>query len=165
VPKPIGVASIRNEIQRVLGGQLEGPAVWQGSAGSETPGDGEAERLDERAIMDRVGGDPALLAEVVELLREDAPKLLTQLHVAIRSRDLPAAARTAHTLKGEFSNFTRNGAYLTSIELVEASRNGDAVAAATVLGRLEEEVGRLMDDLHVLVKSVVTCSDTAGPET
>ena len=164
VPKPIGVDSIRNEIQRVLGGQLEGPPAWQDTAGSETPGGGEVKPLDERAIMERVGGDPALLAEVVELLHEDVPKLLTQLHVAICSRDLPAAARTAHTLKGEFSNFTKNGAYLTTIELVEASRNGDAVGAATVLGRLEGEVGRLVDDLHALVKSVVACNDTVGLE-
>jgi len=166
VPKPIAVASIRNEIQRVLGGHLEGRPAWQGIGSNETPGDGaEAKLLDERAIMERVGGDSALLAEVVELLREEVPKLLTQLHVAIRSRDLPAAARTAHTLKGEFSNFTKNGAYLTTIELVEASLNGDAVTAATVLGRLEEEVGRLMDDLHVLVKSVVACGDAAVLET
>jgi len=165
VPKPIAVASIRNEIQRVLGGHLEGCPASQGTGSNETPGDGaEAKPLDEQGIMERVGGDPALLAEVVELLREDVPKLLTQLRVAIRSRDLPASVRTAHTLKGEFSNFTKSGAYLTTIELVEASRNGDAVAAATVLGRLEEEVVRLMEDLDVLVTSVVASSQ-AGLET
>ena len=164
VPKPIAVASIRNEIERVLGGHLEGFPAWQGTGSSETPGDGaETKPLDEQAIMDRVAGDPALLAEVVELFREDVPKLLTQLRVAIRSRDLPASARTAHTLKGEFSNFTKSGAYLTTSELVEASRNGDAVAAATVLGRLEKEVARLMDDLDVLVNSVVASSH-AGRE-
>ena len=166
VTKPIAVASIRDEIQRVLGGQLEGRPASRPTGSSETQGHGaEATCLDEQAIMDRVGGDPALLAEVVELLREDVPKLLTQLRVAIRSRDLPAAARTAHTLKGEISNFTKTGAYLATVELLEASRNGDAVTAATTLGSLEEGVAGLMDDLDVLVKSVVVCNDPADLET
>ena len=166
VAKPIGFASIRNEIQRVFSGRLAGRPASQGIGSGETQGRGaEATDLDEQVIMDRVGGDPALLTEVVELFREEAPKLLTQLRVAIRSRDLPAAARTAHTLKGELSNFTKNGAYLTTTELVEASRNGDAVGAASVVGRLEEEVGRLMDDLDVLVTSVVACVDAADVET
>ena len=166
VAKPIGVASIRNEIERVLTGRLEGRQVSPPVGGGEVPGGGgEAKPLDEQAIMERVGGDPALLVEVVELLREDVPKLLTQLRVAIRSRDLPTVARMAHTLKGELSNFTKNGAYLTAIELVEASHNGDVLAVTEVLDRLEEEVGRLMDELQVLVKSVVACSAAGSGET
>ncbi|MBL7221003.1 MAG: response regulator [Phycisphaerae bacterium] len=156
VAKPIAVASIRDEIQRVLAERSEGAAVWRGIGGSETEDDGaEAMCLDERAIMDRVAGDPALLAELVELFREDAPKLLAQLRAAMRSRDLPAAERTVRALKGGLGNFTENGAYLAAVELIEASRNGDAVAVAAVLGRLEEEVGRLMNDLDALLKVVI----------
>ncbi|MBC8374357.1 MAG: hypothetical protein H8E53_12230, partial [Planctomycetes bacterium] len=156
VAKPIAVASIRDEIQRVLAERSEGAAVWRGIGGSETEDDGaEAMCLDERAIMDRVAGDPALLAELVELFREDAPKLLAQLRAAMRSRDLPAAERTVRALEGGLGNFTENGAYLAAVELIEASRNGDAVAVAAVLGRLEEEVGRLMNDLDALLKVVI----------
>ena len=164
--KPIGVDSIRDEIQRVLGGQSVRRAALQGTGGVDDQGGAPgASGLDEEAIMDRVGGDPALLAEVVELLREDVPKLLSQLDVAISSGDLPAAARTAHTLKGELSNFTENGAYVTAVELVEASRSGDAVAATTGLSSLEEGLGRLMDDLDALVDSVAGCKDQACIET
>jgi signal transduction histidine kinase/CheY-like chemotaxis protein/HPt (histidine-containing phosphotransfer) domain-containing protein len=159
VPKPIGVDSIRHEIQRVLPGRdiLAAPPPPEIDQ-SETRNDESKEPLlDEDAIMERVGGDSALLVEIVELLREDVPKLLNQLQIAMCARDLPTMSRDAHTLKGELSNFTKTGAYLRAVELVEASRSGDAIAAASMLGRLEEEVDDLMDGLGGLVESVAPC--------
>jgi PAS domain S-box-containing protein len=155
VPKPVEIVRIHNEIRRVLADRLEQTPVLQRTGGVEIRDHRSGKnRVDEQGIIERVGGDSALLDELVELFCKDAPKLLNQLHKAMRSRDLPAAALTAHTLKGELCNFTRTGAYLTAIELVEASRNGDAVTASRVLERLEEEIGGLIDDLMMLVDAV-----------
>ena len=161
--KPIAVESIRHEIQRVRAELSDADSGERGSQVDAKRSDlDENESLDHQGIMERVGGDTDLLAEVVELLREDMPKLLDQLRATIRSRDLPAAARVAHTLKGELSNFTKKGIYLTTTELVEASRNDDAIAAGALLGKLEGQVAGLMKGLDTLVESVGVGKSPAG---
>jgi signal transduction histidine kinase/CheY-like chemotaxis protein len=157
VPKPIGVTEIDDEIQKVLAAQLE---EFQDPRGTEAEGDDtEAISLDKQVIVARFDGDMGMLDEAVELFDEDASKLLAQLHQVIRSRDLPAVTRAVDTLKGRIGNFTEQGVYLTATELLNASCNGDMVAVAEMMGRLDEEVIRMIKDLDLLVKSTVDCSD------
>jgi len=167
--KPISEASLRTEIARVLGSMGKAPCgrKYPDDRGAPDVGDADGagpRPLDEQQIMDRVGGDRELLAEVVDLLRDDAPGVLAQTRLAVDAQDMPAAARAAHTLKGQLSNFTKEGPYKAAADVVAAARNGDRIAAAAAYRRLERELLTLLEALDELVKRNAVCSEGAGGE-
>lgn len=68
--------------------------------------------FDAEMLMENLGGDKALLGEVVTLCRnEDAPRLLKQLADSLAMGDCPAAAKAAHGLKGMVGAFNATTAW------------------------------------------------------
>ena len=66
------------------------------------------------APLNRVGGDPELLSEIVRLFREDASRILSEIEEALDRADSVALERAAHRFKG-------------SLGVLAARRAGDAV--------------------------------------
>jgi len=156
--KPISKSFLRAEIVRVWslletgqGGRNEADDYGRAEADSHDADGAAGPLLDKQQVMDRVAGDVGLLREVVDLLRDDVPKGLAQARLAIDAQDMPAAARVAHTLKGELSNFTKEGPYKAAAEVVTAGRAGDGIAAAAAYSKLEYEVTVLLEALDDLV--------------
>ena len=56
--------------------------------------------LNRAELMERLGGDTELLAEVIELFLEDCPKRLAAIKAAVDERDAELIRTTAHALKG-----------------------------------------------------------------
>lgn len=62
-------------------------------------------RCDLEAVLDRIGGDRDLLAQLASVVLEDLTAMLDAVDQAIRVRDAVETRRTAHRLKGAVGNF------------------------------------------------------------
>ena len=81
--------------------------------------------FDEEALMESVGSDKAVLAEVVQLCRDsDAPRLLADLGSSIFVGDTVAAAKAAHGLKGMVGAFNATEAWALAKYLELKAKEG-----------------------------------------
>jgi HPt (histidine-containing phosphotransfer) domain-containing protein len=109
--------------------------------------------FDRRAVLDRFGGDTALLAHVAELFRQSAQDWLKEIQAARACGDFPQMKRVAHTLKGSVSNFLANDAAGAALRVQELAAAADAQQIDTAIAKLESEVQRLLDDLAALLST------------
>ena len=105
--------------------------------------------FDGQEILERVGGDRELLAELVVLLKEECGHLLPALDDAVEKRDSSALEQAAHKLKGSVGQMAAGLAYATAREIEQSGRAGDVEAARAHVGRLHGEVQVLLEALEV----------------
>ena len=81
--------------------------------------------FDAEALMENLGGDKAMLAEVVRLCREgDAPRLLADLGSSLHAGDTDSAAKAAHALKGMVGAFNASEAWAAAKLLEMTAKAG-----------------------------------------
>jgi HPt (histidine-containing phosphotransfer) domain-containing protein len=73
-------------------------------------------------VLERVGGDRELLAEISRLFVDDAPVHLERIRRALDARDGDALRRAAHGLKGAAANFDADGVVAAARTLEEIGR-------------------------------------------
>ena len=113
--------------------------------GGRVPPDGEAALVpasswNPRAALERVGGDPALLRETMQLLLADLPSLTDKLRAAVEAGDAKALERLAHKLKGGIGLFEAQQATVLARALEEAGRSGACTNARQLFDQLESEL-------------------------
>lgn len=136
VCKPIKLVELFKEINAVL------------SDSAIPPVPAELPATDDQAdLLERVGGNQALLQEVIELFLEDGPRLLNAIREGLAAGDAAVVYKTAHTLKGCAGNFGGQDVIALAQRLEARAREGDLPTAATVFAKLETEVDRLMGEL------------------
>jgi two-component system sensor histidine kinase/response regulator len=133
---------------RDLFAAIEGVLTPARSAASRRP---DEPLMDERRLLERVGGDRQALRELVELFLDDAPRLLTRVLEAIEARDAPALQAAAHALKGAVSNFAAPAATQAAARLQQMGESGRLGGAQAGGELLEQELERLRDALTRLV--------------
>ena len=109
------------------------------------PGDVAAgEPVDRRVLEDlrELGGDE-LVEELIQTFLEDAPAHLRALREAVRGGEAPGVRRLAHALKGSCGSMGTTEMARLSETLERAGASGDLSGAEELLGRLEEEFGRV----------------------
>jgi signal transduction histidine kinase/CheY-like chemotaxis protein len=126
------------------------PAAAASSAPSET--------IDFAALLNRVGGDDALLKRMIAIFLRDTPKRMTAIAKALSRNDVDAVASLAHALKGSVSIFAAEAPRLRAQGLQELSRAGDLTGARANFSALKEEIANLLENL----KSCVHQSSAAG---
>ncbi|MCX5874434.1 MAG: Hpt domain-containing protein, partial [Deltaproteobacteria bacterium] len=104
--------------------------------------------IDEKELLDRVGGDWGLLKELITLFLNDYPGLLDKIRQAESYGNMDEIRRIAHTLKGSVSTFTTRSATKAAVSL-ETFKNIDQVKEA--LPQLEKELGALTEGLGLLL--------------
>src|SRR3954447_6893590 len=97
--------------------------------------------------MARVGGDHALLNELVTLFREDARQQVLELKRALAEADAEAFARAAHCLKRMLATFSAHRACALCRKLEHLARGGDLAATGGTLEALEHELAVLEKEL------------------
>ena len=142
--KPIRAAELLSMLERLGGGVPPAPSA----AASVEPAFEPAE------ILARVEGDRALLAELVELFREEAPHLLAELRRCVEAGDTRGVQDAAHALKGSVGNFGAFAATDAALALELLGRNEDLREAEPRLAELEQEVERLGSSLVRMVEEV-----------
>jgi two-component system sensor histidine kinase/response regulator len=144
--KPVQTADLLRTLERF--------APPRSAASFPRPLNNKLAFLDSAAILERVGGDRELLAELVALFQKEYPQLRQEMQDAIANQDGRALERVAHTLKGSVSNFSASGACVTAQELEILARNGNLDRAGAVCGALDEEIERLQQALDEMVRGV-----------
>jgi two-component system, sensor histidine kinase and response regulator len=134
VPKPVSPAMLFREIERVLGRQ---PAhVQQDTADGVDP-----------EVLARVGSDPEVLREIIQLFVEDCPKQLDAIRAGLAGGDPDAVYRAAHTLKGSIGNFQAQ-AIVALLQRMEArAREGDLDTCRKIFEQIETDTKRLLTTL------------------
>jgi CheY-like chemotaxis protein/HPt (histidine-containing phosphotransfer) domain-containing protein len=99
--------------------------------------------LDRNEALERVGGDTALLRELVELYLAESAHLRQDIARALQARDAPKLGRTAHTLKGAVSTFGAHAAREAAEQVELLGKKGDLTYAAGAVACLESELKRL----------------------
>lgn len=98
--------------------------------------------FDREAMLERVGGDAALLEEVLDLYREDGPGMVDAVRDAVAGDDPSMLERAAHSLKGALLNLSAEAAAREASGLERAARAGDRDVARR-LENLEVEIRKL----------------------
>jgi two-component system sensor histidine kinase/response regulator len=127
-------------------------------------------RLDWDEASRAVDGDPKLLRELLNDLRSEWPKLLTELDRAARRGDSVTLRRAAHTLRGSLRFFGSTEAVHLAAQIEELAHSGQAPAAVGLFPRLHEEVGHYLAevkrrlDLPEVLSSPVTSAETIATD-
>ena len=139
---------LREALSEVLGRWIpQGPP--KGARPSSGNGRAGAAAVDDpplsHDILDglRELGDGELLAELVGLFLEDAPRRLAALRDAVAAGDAHAVERAAHVLKGSCGSMGALGMSGIATKLQRAGASGDLSSATGLIERLEEEYGRV----------------------
>ena len=141
VTKPIEVRDLATEIARLLpqvAATIEAPI-------SERSADSDA--FDRAAVLERLGGDAALLDELADLLLREFVQQRATILGALESEDFDAIAAAAHALKGSIGNFGARSAQQSAEDLEIAAGEGDVVRCRSETDRLTTEVDRLLGAL------------------
>ncbi|MBH9579078.1 hybrid sensor histidine kinase/response regulator [Inhella proteolytica] len=145
VGKPIEVAMLRIEMQRVLGERMAPPSQ---AIPDTPPADVGAMVWQRQQLLERVGGDEVLLAELMHMFLSDAPARLRALVAAVQAQDGSLAARELHSLAGSAGN-------LAAPELLQGARaaevlahQGDWAALAEQLPLLDAALKRLQEQVQ-----------------
>src|SRR5262249_38324931 len=96
------------------------------------------------ALLARVGGDPLLFRDVIELFLDDCPNQIDAIRQAIHDQNTDRIYRAAHKLKGSAGNFDAHEVMALLQRLEARARDGDLPTCASVFVEIEAEAERLM---------------------
>ena len=104
----------------------------------ETPAPGASLDLTAlKRLMQLVGGNQAVLNELIDTFLTDAPASLATMHRALRDQDAASFRRAAHTLKSNAADFGAHKLADLCRELEARGRNDDLEGADTLLTAAE----------------------------
>jgi CheY-like chemotaxis protein len=93
--------------------------------------------------LEQVGGDEALLQEVLDIFLDEAPKHLAALRLAVAQGIAKTVETSAHTLKGEIGYMGLPEISQTVAEIEGIGRSNNVPGAASLLSQLEADLIRL----------------------
>jgi CheY-like chemotaxis protein/HPt (histidine-containing phosphotransfer) domain-containing protein len=160
VSKPIRAEELMQAIDRLLSpdspadaGAAAAPGDGPpGAPGEATPGapGSAAPAIDREDVLRRLDGDAGLLAEIVQVFRNDGPKLLASIREALSAEEWRPLEATAHRLKGSLGTLSARAAAAAARRLEEAAASCDLRRAASACRALERELQRLEPELAAL---------------
>jgi two-component system sensor histidine kinase/response regulator len=153
VSKPIHPPDLFAEIERCLAAPGRNQTMPENISEAEAVPGAEA-LIDRVALLERVEGDRELLAEMVHLFQEDAPRLLAAMREALARGDMALLERSAHSLKGAAANLSAKSASAAAQRLESDAKNKQAVPAQESLANVERAVVQLLPALAELTQGV-----------
>jgi CheY-like chemotaxis protein/HPt (histidine-containing phosphotransfer) domain-containing protein len=145
VAKPMRSRELINEIAHVVPGFiLDGVEAAVPAASGLTDAPPDSAPFDSAALLESLGGNRALAAEMIRLcLQEDAPRLLANLRDGLATRDFAAVEHAAHGLKGLVGEFHAPVSYAAAKELEDAGRGHESESIPGYAQTLFDEFERL----------------------
>ena len=144
VTKPVRAAEFATMLDAVARGSATGSAEAQA-----VRDEGKAEKtFDREAAIDYLGGDTALLSQLVKMYLEGEAEARTQLNRSIEDQDYRAAYAIVSTIKGSVGSLAANPAVAAASRVEQLCRDGGSPLLADALRTLQQELGRLAEALR-----------------
>jgi len=100
--------------------------------------------FDSAAMLRNIGGDTALLEELVELFLQRYQVMLEEIRAALADGNQQAVEQAAHMLKGTASNLCASEVVLAAGQLEALGRLGTLVEGPIIYVQIEKSVLRLV---------------------
>lgn len=125
-----------------------------------TPGAASPEEgaIDRTVLWSLVGGDAALLREVLGLFEQDCPRFFFALQHAVLTENRQEIIAAAHALKGAVSHFAARRALRTLTVIENFAEQGNLVRTRDIMTQLIAELSRLKLALAELKQELSTTS-------
>ena len=146
VPKPFDPAALFETVERLASEPPDPPAQ-----------PAESSPIDRDALFKRCMGDPEIVAEMIQIFREDVNERLQKIRDAVARGDAPALSAAAHALKGSAGNISAQGVRDAAAKLEALGMADQLAEARDAMALLEREIRRAMAALDEL------SPPTAGP--
>jgi PAS domain S-box-containing protein len=154
VAKPVRAHDLFEAVARIIPSEAVAGGRWTVD-GTEPSSPSTVHRppstLDEAELLDRVGGDRALLRDIVSMFLDASPRSLAELREAAARGDAAALHRQAHTFKGMVGHFGATEAVEAALRLETMGGDGDLAGADAACAALEVAVARLRPELARLL--------------
>lgn len=111
--------------------------------------------FDAAELMQRVGWDQTLLAELVDVFCEEAPRMIIDLQRCVEAGDSGGIQKCAHALKGSVMTFSAHPATDAAAALERMAHEGVLSDAETCMAVIEREVARLRSGLIRMVEQAI----------
>jgi PAS domain S-box-containing protein len=151
VSKPIRVKDVTQVIAQVLGECVmpdDNPDTPDPPT-TETPA---APLVDWEVALDNVNGNRDLLREVLQICRDETPRLLVAVRDAVDREDAEQLRRSAHTLKGALLFLGPTNAADLALRLERVGGSGDLSPARETLNQFESELKPLDEVLDKFLR-------------
>lgn len=135
ISKPIHPQELLDAMEKLLWGSKQ--AVRQDSVlAKKSP---EKVTFDKTALLDRLGGDKELYAEIVAGFVDDISRQIRELKESLSNDNTENSARKAHTIKGACANVGAEALRETALEIEMAAKEGRGDLLPSLIERLEGE--------------------------
>lgn len=132
-------------------GRLAGDSVAEGAVATEARREPSPLVFHRSAALQAVGGEVALLKDVVEIFIKDYPQEMGELDAAVAARDVDRVARSAHKLKGELAAIGAEAAFLAAKYLNDVARTNNVESIMEAWSTLKYEMDLLEPELLKVV--------------
>jgi HPt (histidine-containing phosphotransfer) domain-containing protein len=106
---------------------------------------GQPVQFNRTELMDRLGGDTDLLADVVRIFLDDCPSRLAAIKNAVDVRDAELIRTTAHALKGAAGTLSAAAVFEAAQTLERLGAEGRLEPTEAAWRMLAKEASNLMD--------------------
>jgi signal transduction histidine kinase/CheY-like chemotaxis protein len=144
VMKPVTGKELADAIHRFF---VEEPRVAIEPKAAHPP-QSESAAWNAMVTLNRLEGDEDLLAEVVEIFLEEAPRQLAALRMAIEGQSAESGAEIAHSLKGELSYFGNMEVSGRARRLEDLARRMDFATMAAEFTAFATQVEAVMESMR-----------------
>jgi PAS domain S-box-containing protein len=110
-----------------------------------------ADVFDLAGALQRVEGDREVLEELMQVLKDDCTKIVSEMRQALSSANTEALSRLAHSLKGSSASLSARAVSQAAAELERQARSGDLASASKQFKTIEREAERLGVEIECLL--------------
>jgi HPt (histidine-containing phosphotransfer) domain-containing protein len=98
-------------------------------------------------LLSRVDNDQELVRELLQLFKEECPRIMQLLEVAVSKQEMKAVETASHSLKGMLANLSATRAASAASRLEGLGRAGKPSQLKAEMTVLESEVAVLLPEL------------------
>jgi HPt (histidine-containing phosphotransfer) domain-containing protein len=103
--------------------------------------------IDWQQALDAIDGNRELLAELIQIYREECPKLRGEIAASLQSGDMPGLRRAAHTLKGALGHLAAAGTAQLAQQVEDHARRDNATAIHPLWPLLQTQLDEINEAL------------------
>ncbi len=156
VTKPIRSKELLRVIASVTASSAPVEAANESAPADIVNGNGAARGsnngIDWPQALEALDGNRQLLGELIDIFREECPKLRTEIQTAIAGGDLASLRRAAHTLKGALGHLAASNTQELAQQMEDLARRQNLAGATSLWPKLQVELDRLMPELGEFAK-------------